>query len=335
MSPTSDSRPATRGCRRSGSPRRARSPPVWPRARGDPRGGKSAVGMLQHRLFHRAREPIEGAVQTRTGAGARDVPATRLPLDRLPQASGEPHVVPEVARARGDERRQRKEPALDRIQDHSVGRHGHAPQPLGGGGEAREPICSSPVRCPTPGDARFHIGRFEGAPQSILVPREGTAALGRGRHRRLRTRNGQQRPQAHERPGDGAGSRQAAIHRHSPTTLAVRIWSRLGYARLRYASPCRRIESCDGRSPYCPYRPSATSNPSTTWPMGAKPSASSRRLSARFTNSCVVRVFGPALAKATRSEEHTSELQSLAYLVCRLLLEKKKRVTEQRVPRHM
>src|SRR2546425_4193884 len=28
-----------------------------------------------------------------------------------------------------------------------------------------------------------------------------------------------------------------------------------------------------------------------------------------------------------RSEEHTSELQSLAYLVCRLLLEKKKRIT--------
>src|SRR2546425_1306050 len=27
----------------------------------------------------------------------------------------------------------------------------------------------------------------------------------------------------------------------------------------------------------------------------------------------------------TRSEEHTSELQSLAYLVCRLLLDKKKR----------
>src|SRR2546425_4199083 len=29
-----------------------------------------------------------------------------------------------------------------------------------------------------------------------------------------------------------------------------------------------------------------------------------------------------------RSEEHTSELQSLAYLVCRLLLEKKKKRTE-------
>src|SRR2546425_7804975 len=31
----------------------------------------------------------------------------------------------------------------------------------------------------------------------------------------------------------------------------------------------------------------------------------------------------------TRSEEHTSELQSLAYLVCRLLLEKKKQPTGQ------
>src|SRR2546425_7450595 len=29
--------------------------------------------------------------------------------------------------------------------------------------------------------------------------------------------------------------------------------------------------------------------------------------------------------RADRSEEHTSELQSLAYLVCRLLLEKKKK----------
>src|SRR2546425_2150004 len=30
----------------------------------------------------------------------------------------------------------------------------------------------------------------------------------------------------------------------------------------------------------------------------------------------------------SRSEEHTSELQSLAYLVCRLLLEKKKKIYE-------
>src|SRR2546423_5333689 len=32
----------------------------------------------------------------------------------------------------------------------------------------------------------------------------------------------------------------------------------------------------------------------------------------------------PARLRVLRSEEHTSELQSLAYLVCRLLLEKKK-----------
>src|SRR5687767_15721352 len=40
--------------------------------------------------------------------------------------------------------------------------------------------------------------------------------------------------------------------------------------------------------------------------------------------SASVRVRASVLA-AWRSEEHTSELQSLAYLVCRLLLEKKKK----------
>src|SRR5687767_13520723 len=40
------------------------------------------------------------------------------------------------------------------------------------------------------------------------------------------------------------------------------------------------------------------------------------------TGAPSVRLHGRAAARA-RSEEHTSELQSLAYLVCRLLLEKK------------
>src|SRR2546425_2052158 len=35
----------------------------------------------------------------------------------------------------------------------------------------------------------------------------------------------------------------------------------------------------------------------------------------------------PVVPLHARSEEHTSELQSLAYLVCRLLLEKKKKNT--------
>src|SRR2546425_3891159 len=39
---------------------------------------------------------------------------------------------------------------------------------------------------------------------------------------------------------------------------------------------------------------------------------------------CRVRLrFQPHMVNFQRSEEHTSELQSLAYLVCRLLLEKK------------
>src|SRR2546425_9092265 len=44
--------------------------------------------------------------------------------------------------------------------------------------------------------------------------------------------------------------------------------------------------------------------------------------------------WGPAVPRrrsreGLRSEEHTSELQSLAYIVCRLLLEKKKKVKDE------
>src|SRR5687767_15364426 len=39
-----------------------------------------------------------------------------------------------------------------------------------------------------------------------------------------------------------------------------------------------------------------------------------------------ITVIGGADVFRLRSEEHTSELQSLAYLVCRLLLEKKKKI---------
>src|SRR3712207_7725346 len=42
----------------------------------------------------------------------------------------------------------------------------------------------------------------------------------------------------------------------------------------------------------------------------------------------VARIRGRAIP--LRSEEHTSELQSRQYLVCRLLLEKKKKKTQQR-----
>src|SRR2546425_9243704 len=80
------------------------------------------------------------------------------------------------------------------------------------------------------------------------------------------------------------------------------------------------------RSKYCSaVTPSATSernaryhaNKSDAWtPM------ESNRSSADFGAS-------PVKRNIPRSEEHTSELQSLAYLVCRLLLEKKKKSTHK------
>src|SRR3712207_9218271 len=42
--------------------------------------------------------------------------------------------------------------------------------------------------------------------------------------------------------------------------------------------------------------------------------------------SRVIRLMSSWAAARTRSEEHTSELQSRQYLVCRLLLEKKKKI---------
>src|SRR2546425_4081247 len=63
----------------------------------------------------------------------------------------------------------------------------------------------------------------------------------------------------------------------------------------------------------------------------AKPSGSARervrRSKAKDVDGRVTR-SPPRRALVRRSEEHTSELQSLAYLVCRLLLEKKNKGTE-------
>src|SRR2546429_1883122 len=53
-------------------------------------------------------------------------------------------------------------------------------------------------------------------------------------------------------------------------------------------------------------------------------------LSAEPARPC--RVHAPRLCGANRSEEHTSELQSRLHLVCRLLLEKKKKHTAHTTP---
>src|SRR5690348_18166494 len=52
-------------------------------------------------------------------------------------------------------------------------------------------------------------------------------------------------------------------------------------------------------------------------------------------NEAVILAVGRlSYEKAHRSEEHTSELQSPVHLVCRLLLEKKKKILNEHNPTH-
>src|SRR3989441_1940202 len=64
--------------------------------------------------------------------------------------------------------------------------------------------------------------------------------------------------------------------------------------------------------------------------MGAVPLLGGSAVVGSVAGSMNATIGGQALLPNTtifsRSEEHTSELQSLAYLVCRLLLEKKKKL---------
>src|SRR2546425_8696772 len=60
-------------------------------------------------------------------------------------------------------------------------------------------------------------------------------------------------------------------------------------------------------------------------PRGPCPTTTRRRRSRRCISGPPQPPFVSSRRTCSRSEEHTSELQSLAYLVCRLLLEKKKK----------
>src|SRR2546425_7592473 len=70
--------------------------------------------------------------------------------------------------------------------------------------------------------------------------------------------------------------------------------------------------------------PRSTLFPYTT--LFRSPSSAASRLRSAATCRALGGCSSGASAARARSEEHTSELQSLAYLVCRLLLEKKKKV---------
>src|SRR2546423_3915034 len=63
---------------------------------------------------------------------------------------------------------------------------------------------------------------------------------------------------------------------------------------------------------------------STLFPYTTLFRSSGPKISENCPTDWIAAASAPARRCCERSEEHTSELQSLAYLVCRLLLEKKK-----------
>src|SRR2546425_4532724 len=74
----------------------------------------------------------------------------------------------------------------------------------------------------------------------------------------------------------------------------------------------------------------AGANARSAFPKWVPSQGRTRPKESRGAIFCKQRIANPRLGeqdpvRSLRSEEHTSELQSLAYLVCRLLLEKKKK----------
>src|SRR5205823_11149204 len=112
----------------------------------------------------------------------------------------------------------------------------------------------------------------------------------------------------------------SASRNTSRTSAAVRApsaWS--AAARARAALTCRTVHFTRGSAA------GATDNVSYPSPINRNADSGSEAISphtlaafpaARAASATILR-------SRSRSEEHTSELQSLAYLVCRLLLEKK------------
>src|SRR3712207_7950501 len=58
---------------------------------------------------------------------------------------------------------------------------------------------------------------------------------------------------------------------------------------------------------------------------GCRSRPTEEKAAGRSARAYVIRLWPPIWETRARSEEHTSELQSRQYLVCRLLLEKKKK----------
>src|SRR2546425_10441623 len=105
----------------------------------------------------------------------------------------------------------------------------------------------------------------------------------------------------------------------TPTTALSLSRARVVAGSFRSTVPCRiALRTSSGSASTSTLRPTARAVAGLT-PGPTPPSA------APSIALCSLRVSPQkASSPKVRSEEHTSELQSLAYLVCRLLLEKKK-----------
>src|SRR5438445_1330420 len=110
--------------------------------------------------------------------------------------------------------------------------------------------------------------------------------------------------------------------RRRSVTPGPRCRRRLGWRRFGRAS--KRGPKASRRPPGIPSAPAGTGRPSASIP-----STNARRDDRLLMRSLLSRQShhgcGQRGGEQPRSEEHTSELQSRQYLVCRLLLEKKKK----------
>src|SRR5262245_36648810 len=103
----------------------------------------------------------------------------------------------------------------------------------------------------------------------------------------------------------------------------------------RYSTLRRSAKRACCRSTYR-WRNSISIANGTTWSLGRSTVVRIRSLSPSsiFSAAGLSRSLMSAAIEFNRSEEHTSELQSLRHLVCRLLLEKKKQKTKEKKITH-
>src|ERR1039458_9416519 len=129
----------------------------------------------------------------------------------------------------------------------------------------------------------------------------------------------------------GSCARRAAICASTGRSgRSTESWKSVSAPTWRLQSPCNRWKYWTWMPPSslptccCPWNPWATAGEGPRIDNPVHTNADVDSLSTANTDD--LGYDGEAIQNVVRSEEHTSELQSLRHLVCRLLLEKKKKV---------